>query len=1389
MASPSTYSSYTQRLGVSHDARPPLEEYQIGWICALPHEAAAAQEMLDEEFGSLDQQDNTDPNIYTLGRVGKHHVVIACLSGQYGTTSATTVANHMIRTFSQSLRIGLMVGIGGGIPSTENDIRLGDIVISYPSGTCGGVFQHDMVKVSQDGKLHRTGFLNSPPRLLLAAANEMRKSSLRRDPLYPIYLEQTIQKNARLQKNFSPPDPSTDRLFQIQNTHPATADTCDNCLTEWEVKRVEREDKIPQPHYGIIASGNSVVKDGKAREQLQKETGALCCEMEAAGLMQDFPCIVIRGICDYADGHKNKQWQNYAALAAASYTKELLNYVPRFQVSQEKLMVDICSSIDKQFKDIKDTSNFIHQKLDLGKLEIAKEAIFNSYENEHDECLPGTRVELLNQVEAWAKSAHGQYIFWLNGMAGTGKSTISRTVAARLRQQGELAASFFFKRGEGDRGTAKKLFPTLIDQLASKNARLASEVRKAIQDDQNISSEDPTEQFDKLIFQPLLKLDSSEFTSIVMVIDALDECEPGHKSQLILQLLSKLQDIKSVRLRVFLTSRPEVSIRLGFKENQIHQDLILHELPKPVIKHDIRVFLEYKLARIREEHPISTLHPFRRDWPGNDNIEKLVNMSVPLFIFAATLSRFIGDEDEIPDDRLNSIIEDKAMASASYMERTYQPVLNRLLDAKMESEQPQVLQDFRNIIGVIILLATPLSIKVIAQLTQICEKTITLRLNKLYAVLNVPSNVEAPVRILHLSFRDYLLTTNVKKFRVDERKTHKTIAFHCLRAMETQLKENICELPSYGIQHDSINSEIINKHLTGDLQYACRYWTYHLEQSGIQVEDDDTFHNLIEHHVLHWLEVMCLMRNVHEAIKMLDILSRLTSSRQCFKFHRSIEDIRQFSLSNLTVMSQAPLQIYLSCLTFASSDSLVREKFGDRVFEWMEYFPEIQSNRQLPFQTLETWSGRPESLQGVAFSDDGATLASIANNSIQLWNTENGTCLSTLEDAHEFDTIALASDGEKLLTVTSSLMICVQDLKNMSEKKIINGLKGENRKFVALSRQARTIAVWSSHDVTIWEVAETGCKRKCTIECTEQPNTVALSDDGQIVASAGYDTQTFDTATGHLLLNFEEHDNKLLASGSSFEISLWNLITGQHIQTLNDHRQQVTSLQFLGTSNILASGSTDCTVRLWHISPANALGASRHVDRQIHTMCFLKDGDILAVAYKDGMIGLWNSKVGRPSHTLVGHDDEQISSSVDQKVMASISMDMTIRLWDMIAYRCLHILRGHKHYIQRATFSPDGVILASASRDTVILLWNTRTGSCLHRLTGHTGWVTGLAFSHDGEILASAGYDRTIRVWDVETKHCLRTLVSNKGVKDLAFSGNGDVLASASGSLEGPCKR
>ena len=222
------------------------------------------------------------------------------------------------------------------------------------------------------------------------------------------------------------------------------------------------------------------------------------------------------------------------------------------------------------------------QRLGLDRLRTAKGATYDSYENdkEHTECVPGTRKELLDEIEQWAASPSGKCIFWLNGMAGTGKTTIARTVARCLKDKRLLAASFFFKRGEEDRGNAKRLFSTLARQLAINIPQLLPYIRKAIDDDPDTSEKAPREQFDRLVLQPLLETKLAKQACMVIVIDALDEWERESDVGAVLEMLPLVQKSQSLQLRFFLTSRPEWPIRLGFRFESVlnsHQYIILHE--------------------------------------------------------------------------------------------------------------------------------------------------------------------------------------------------------------------------------------------------------------------------------------------------------------------------------------------------------------------------------------------------------------------------------------------------------------------------------------------------------------------------------------------------------------------------------------------------------------------------------------------------------------------------------------------------------------------------------------------------------------------------------------------------------------------------------------------
>lgn len=322
-------------------------DYTVGWICALSVEYVAAQVFLDEKHQAPEHVHPSDDNDYALGKIGRHNVVIAVLpKGEYGISSATGVAKNMLHSFP-NIRIGLMVGIGGGAPSQKHDIRLGDVVVSAPCDGTGGVFQYDFGKAIQDGTFHTTGFLNQPPRVLQTAVNGLEAD-------YEIYghkLEEAINnvldKLPRLRRKYGRPLPISDRLYQSSAVHPLNnEENCASCcgnLSSDIVVRADRteEDDNPAIHYGLIASANKVMKDALIRDSLIKEKDVLCFEMEAAGLMNQFPCLVIRGICDYSDSHKSKEWQGYASMTAAAYAKDLLSRVPPSKVEAESRITDL----------------------------------------------------------------------------------------------------------------------------------------------------------------------------------------------------------------------------------------------------------------------------------------------------------------------------------------------------------------------------------------------------------------------------------------------------------------------------------------------------------------------------------------------------------------------------------------------------------------------------------------------------------------------------------------------------------------------------------------------------------------------------------------------------------------------------------------------------------------------------------------------------------------------------------------------------------------------------------------------------------------------------------------------------------------------------------------
>ncbi|KAM0263764.1 hypothetical protein ACHAQJ_001080 [Trichoderma viride] len=356
----------------------PRETFTVGWICAIQEEYEAACAMLDEDLDGPEVAKQNDSNTYFFGRIGKHNIVISCLPvGRHGTSPATRVAKDMWRSFPR-LRFLLMVGTAGGAPTEERDIRLGDVIVSQPNGVSGGVFQYDLGK-RYEYCFEQAGHMNSPPSVLLGALPEVKRRH--NNPTKYGGIEEhlrSLSKDPRFAR------PTKDQLFHPDSKCSDGKD-CTGCDMNGLVLRQPRNlRRAVSVFYGTIASGNSIMRNAEKRNSFAEESGALCFETEAAGLMNDFPCIVIRGICNYSDSHKNDEWRHYAASTAAAYAKELLCVVKPIRATPN--LMDTLSK--SQF-----SSQLMQHFFILKQRQVAKISV-----NLHDEIRTETIINQLTEL-------------------------------------------------------------------------------------------------------------------------------------------------------------------------------------------------------------------------------------------------------------------------------------------------------------------------------------------------------------------------------------------------------------------------------------------------------------------------------------------------------------------------------------------------------------------------------------------------------------------------------------------------------------------------------------------------------------------------------------------------------------------------------------------------------------------------------------------------------------------------------------------------------------------------------------------------------------------------------------------------------------------------------
>ncbi|PHH89663.1 hypothetical protein CDD83_5541 [Cordyceps sp. RAO-2017] len=598
-------------------------DYTIGWICALMTEYVAARVFLDERHES--PEGVHDHNEYTLGKVGKHNVVIAVLpDGEYGTTAAASVAGDMLNSFP-NIRLGLMVGIGGGAPSRKHDIRLGDVVVSAPRDGKGGVFQYDFGRTIQDQAFQTTGFLNQPPSCLRSALNGLAADYEEQGHQIQATIDAILDKAPRLRKKYKRPDRDSDRLYpsEVVHLHDDERGCGGICGNEMMVERPERtdEDDDPAIHFGLIASANQVMKDALVRDKLAAEKDVLCFEMEAAGLMNRYPCLVIRGICDYSDSHKNMEWQGYAAMTAAAYAKDLLYRVPPrmpneddMSMHQSHVILTGLRGVAEEHRDIAKEQLQVQKALARERLSKEEEAChqlfylatgsnaatYEWYKDRVEDRVENTCLWFLKHrhFQKWLRQESGPLL--VSADPGCGKSVLAKYLIDYALPRSATICYFFFK--EQDQNTVRQALCALLHQLFYQKPCL---IKHAMP---HFRWNGPGLTQSVVMLWKILQNATRDPQAgpVTIVLDALDECAESEFPDLMRNVESQCRsDDRSDagKLKYLLTSRPYEQIVSRFRRflDTYPYIRIPGEEASETISHEVNCVITHRVNQLSEE--------------------------------------------------------------------------------------------------------------------------------------------------------------------------------------------------------------------------------------------------------------------------------------------------------------------------------------------------------------------------------------------------------------------------------------------------------------------------------------------------------------------------------------------------------------------------------------------------------------------------------------------------------------------------------------------------------------------------------------------------------------------------------------------------------------------
>ncbi|KAI0060080.1 WD40 repeat-like protein [Artomyces pyxidatus] len=1010
----------------------------------------------------------------------------------------------------------------------------------------------------------------------------------------------------------------------------------------------------------------------------------------------------------------------------------------------------------------------------INKLPRAHEAGFDSGRaGGPSVCFAGTRVAILNMIKAWMENEDAAIprVFWLNGLAGIGKSTIARTVAEFAQQRGILGGSFFFVRGDNALSQSRLVFPTLAFQLAQKDIALKSAIGKALEEDADYGHRAAPIQVEKLIIEPLGTLDRSE-KLLIFVLDALDECGNGRGAAEILRLLLAHAYRVPFRFRVLITSRPEHHIRSVFSQEPSHARFILHDIEASVVRHDIQLFVHYELVDIPKQLQVRA----SLDWPRKADIDALVERSGKLFIYAATAIRFIGNTTvRNPQKQIDILLGARHTTKTKPYEDLdllYLQVLRSALPSDLTDDDD--IDRFHWVIGSVVLLRDPLSMDALACFTRFETEEVVNALYHLHSIILTPSAMdEAPV-VYHPSFPDFITDPQRctdSTFTITISIHEQRLTLRCLELIEAVLKRDIAEIKNPSLLNSEVGffNDKVNKAMPAHVQYACRYWASHLMR--VSLGDEAVMAQLNKFasvSMMWWFEAMSLLGATTLAVScMRDAHRWVADSNGPQDLVTLLYDAYRFIVSHQTVINSSALHVYHTALPFTPHDTALYKTYEKETRDSVRV---LQGMPRHWSPCLGTMHGRGDAAKAIAFSPDGLRVAvglEGNGNIATLWEAQTVTHILTFYGhSGTLRSVAFSPDSSRLATGSDDHTVRVWDTVSGVSVTTFEGHTSPVLSVHYMLDGLRLVSGSSDCTVRVWDTISCTNSLKIQADCVIHSVTsfaggsriVSGQDDGRV--------QVFDSQSGARVATFEGHTEPVLsvavesendrstiriASGSEdCTIRVWNSSSGACVATLEGHKSEVSSVTF--GPLYLGSGSSDATVRLWpkhSLSSTGAITLRGHPTR-VNGVAFSPDGSRIASSSDDSTWKLWDAESVASDQTTDWHAEWATSYAMSQDTswLATGGNDGLVKLWDASTGDLIKDLIGHRAGICSLAFSNDGARLASGSYDGTVRVWGAESGDCLMTLKGHTEYVTNMSFCDSGTQLFSRT-DHHTYTWDL----------------------------------------